>query len=1633
MTTAADAVWHRLQEPVRTPSHATPDKLAKVMYEGAHVAGRCAVLVPIQHTERDVALLAERLQYCGYASQDIQHVQPQPGMEVTAQDVLISVQERRATLGANGVLFVVICGRVVCSGQGLAVSLGSNSGGLLQLNDLQEFASPASEHSVILVDSSCAPRVASVGLREASEQDIGKVSLRAGVGCIFSQHCHTPSLCVYTAACAHELLQRKLPICPNSLNAVFERHRDVWFAGRCPLLRTGRSSRGHVGKVPIADWSITSQRSQVGPVCCTMHVSIPCPGTHADALGVLHRSVPNKVRCRLVPEGSSCRFAVRCAHSAPDIQRGLGELCAVYSIPHPVMTKCVDGLLCGTCDQAQWPSLRSALAQAPGHLVVTEQAGATVLQCFTVDVAVSYLEYTVLDAVQRSCVSDPATGMRIDEISLPTAGPDQRTSPNPPPTLSAVGQLSPPRRLAPPAALGVKLPSGAPPFARSPQKVHPPPSDVYPSVAPSITSELSGLHRDLSSATVGDARSIAEEALRKATEAVSRADALAQQVGDLQSRTAAAASTATAAAASAAARANRPTDAVTHSELQHLEDQVHQLRMLHVQIRDAQSGSPPAAAPTSALAAEVRQLSASMANIAARVNGLEGARGAEGGADAQQAGSDAAQLERDAAGTRQEVSKLSSDVQGLNAAVGEMQSMLSDMQRHQQPHRPSNRSPMVHSEDAESAAARSVSAVDQTLLRRLTHLEEEFAKRDELKDTAAIAADQDLMRRLAHLEEELSRSQQRDTGAGSAVDQDLLRRLAHLENDVAKNDRQRDSSAVQIATLNSMVEKLTVSVASGQTRDVYSDRPDRVLSSVQTMIAADRERAQHSWSTKLEQLRDEVGSVGEGAAAQIAELRGSVEATARAAEKFQMLEERLVSAEREMRQRDAALREQQHTLDKATSERMTTAERYADVAKRAAELAPAAAREAMNDDLVYVKEDVVRCRDGVTTSEHALREFARKLADALALVQGFQDRVQLVEGGLNDQSRGLKNCEVGVDALIGTVNSIVPRLDAADAEMVRTARQLDEKIEREIRDALSASSFQMNESLNKVSAEIRSLHDRMLNVMATAEGRATDAEKKAAAAEAAAVRVGDQVTSTRDRLREDHEQTKRDLRGVLQQHTEALDHSLETMRRELGDVRGKTDACRTQQTAFEQALNSVRDAFETYVRDGTEQIVVAQSKQLAEVQDSCHRQLAELDSKMNAADAARDASDSEMQRVLMNIQSKMHAPAPAPKQEQSELDRQKLEKVLEEVIPAEDCLKRLEDAVDELTQKSTANAAAVTTLAGRHDELREVVSALARSAQSERDASVQRQRSVDERVVAAIGSAREDLHHEIQAALSASTQGLQQLDQIVCQQRLESEAQAQRLREEVDAVGQAASRTAAAVSEQPHRDAEWLNQLSNLHEHYDRLRSEILEDSRQLRMNIDHTQRQVQELAEATADAQNAQRHQLGLAEAAADSQKVQFSRDASRMAAIEDRIAEHEKQLQTRAEESAALGSKLQNTREGLAEVVQEKDSAQPAAQMADMIAAGVDSRIGDLERQLASTSDDFAQHMDVLAAGQEDLNDQISRMQRELGSTSDLAYELSGWKNTTDADLKNQFETIRRCRSDVTSLQIKVSELST
>ena len=244
----------------------------------------------------------------------------------------------------------------------------------------------------------------------------------------------TASFCAKFASMLDELIERRLPICPNSVFAIFKRHAQRWFGSPSVLmiLLSDKAPEAPSGKIPLFDWSyvLTSDRSVTYTINISQSVSqnAPLPDPKSLCQQLKQRVLPMKIQ-HLVTEDQR-RFIIKISGGQPSrgpredknyFSREIAAICDELRLPRVSVVKAWFGkIICSTSVSGFESAFRafntfrtlkcSTTADPPN----VDYVG---LLC-RAEITSSYNAHLQMDECCRKRLMEPQTGLIIEELGF---------------------------------------------------------------------------------------------------------------------------------------------------------------------------------------------------------------------------------------------------------------------------------------------------------------------------------------------------------------------------------------------------------------------------------------------------------------------------------------------------------------------------------------------------------------------------------------------------------------------------------------------------------------------------------------------------------------------------------------------------------------------------------------------------------------------------------------------------------------------------------------------------------------------------------------------------------------------------------------------------------------------------------------------------------------------------------------------------------------------------------------------------------------------------------------------------------------------------------------------------------------
>eukprot|EP00755_Sulcionema_specki_P005772 Sspe_Gene.33681::Locus_16424_Transcript_1_1_Confidence_1.000_Length_5764::g.33681::m.33681 len=446
--------WYELREIPQPKTLASRDQVQKVLHEGEPIEARGAVLIGMTEFNapnvanlpmplRDVQMIEERFRLFG-VDRITMLTSAQKSNKPYKASIFQAIADMRRAIGPQGLLTVVISTHGITDGRSLLLlptdfepATGANAIPLEEL--VGAICSAKGERGILIVDYS--------SHHVETQLSFPQVDVNAPVPLPpitpgFALMCSPPAIpSSYSAkfvAMIDELLERKLPVCPNSIFAIFLKHSLRWFGEpkKEMVLLTDRARVAPSGRYPLFNWDYVMGLSNARHVTCMANVSmaLPHPGAPSPEARVvgqaLKRAAP-QLKIRPITDKLH-HFVIRLQGGPPSRGPGgdkvyyrneLNAICTERGLPHAELNKAWFGCLLGSIPSRDFDVFREGLlaTRSFGHSGTTESLPS--IDYFGVfyrlEVTCAYKEYLLLDAVCRKQTPHPELQITVEEIGAP--------------------------------------------------------------------------------------------------------------------------------------------------------------------------------------------------------------------------------------------------------------------------------------------------------------------------------------------------------------------------------------------------------------------------------------------------------------------------------------------------------------------------------------------------------------------------------------------------------------------------------------------------------------------------------------------------------------------------------------------------------------------------------------------------------------------------------------------------------------------------------------------------------------------------------------------------------------------------------------------------------------------------------------------------------------------------------------------------------------------------------------------------------------------------------------------------------------------------------------------------------------
>eukprot|EP01064_Diplonema_japonicum_P005804 TRINITY_DN13834_c0_g2_i1.p1 TRINITY_DN13834_c0_g2~~TRINITY_DN13834_c0_g2_i1.p1 ORF type:complete len:1546 (+),score=333.25 TRINITY_DN13834_c0_g2_i1:34-4671(+) len=1232
-----DELWDSLRDNQVPKTLANHDQVKRVTYDGEPITMRGAVLVGVTEFDcpeisnlptplRDIQLLEER-----FRSLKVDHItvltsaRKDKGSKPKFANIVRAIQEMRERITNKGLLLVVISTHGFVSDRSLCLAATDydpyTRSNLLRIDDLSALISPNRN------DRGCL--VADYGSHWKETQRCFKVDVGAPVPLPplrlgFSLMCSPPKLSgsfsAKFAGMLDELIGRQLPICPNSVYAIFDKHSVKWF-GQPKLqmiLMSDRAQTAPSGKLPLFDWARASQLD-TGKVSYTVTMSMALPTLNSAVpdtrvmCQTLKHACPH-IKIRQIASEDQRRFIIKLTGGSPSrgpredkiyYAREVAAMCEEQGIPFVDVIKAWFGKLICVTDAQNFEEVLKGLMNnrllrsfnTPDPPPVIEYIG---VLCRP-EVTSSFSTHLTLDEICRRHVADKQTGIYIEELNQIDDTHDDAESeahshvqshvsrPLTPSVSASAAWAAPP---ASPSDEGSPMltkvisqpwqqPTSTPASLPVPVSVTPAPAPAPPPVPISAHVPAPIPAQDSCKADIARLEHALE---RERADREASMEVIAKQLQALQSKSncshlevavqqlqrgqdALVSKLETMEQVSPARSPGRGGAAihVTNDEWMVYQDE---LKLLQVQLKDVQTSMPagmrearPAGTGTERL--QLEQLHKMYDELNFKIESGAGAGKAEVDKILQQSSHHFGQYDE---------------------ALKTLQMQLNETTRNIQQCMATQAQPSQYIQKVAPTGLDSPSADDiRTLRQRVERIEG-----------------------LGH-HHAYAPSPMRDTGLDARVEalQSTVERLMQTT---------RGDGDIRKTYNDMMLEDIDAQLHGKDVKGVYTPGapvylPSGLRSAIHTMvsgmIATAKEQTEKWTAQVINQHRDQVTTLNSST------------------------QEQIMSVQYKLGNMEA---------DKSHNS-----------------IAPPM-------DSVH---------------DPALETHAQQLTANMSAINGLEQSLHMVQNTLTSHANRLQSAEVNLDnhvtELQGSVSDIRGKVDSTIQKIGQSILELDQKMMKDVTDAgarvtvaeqriahidgrLAEDGDKLHRMENRIEMSTRQLQDRIdeqnQKLFETERKVTTSLDDKVSVMRQIAEIAEKGTLDLEKKWQESEGQLKQQLRAALQQHIEGLEDVLQGMRSDVKGVENKAglveavvDECRMATNMLDQkmqmtekTLEALRGGFETYVHDGTVHIMQAQNEKLDELRGKLGQELDTFDHRIKGIEAQRRAADEELATALEKIQ-----------------------------------------------------------------------------------------------------------------------------------------------------------------------------------------------------------------------------------------------------------------------------------------------------------------------------------------------------------------------------------------------------------
>ena len=446
-------IWGIVKDGAKPKTLASADQVKSVAYSGEPIPLRGAVLVGVTEFDnaqvsnlpyplRDIQVLEERFRALkiDYVSV-LTSAQKDPSRKPKMENILHEIQEMRRRITPQGFLIVVVSTHgVVLDGALNLIPTDYEPYGkknLIRAGDLSAMICPnRGERGVLVVDYSSHHVETAQSFPDVNvESPIPLPPTRIGFAFLCSPPVIPVSFSSKFASILDELIDRKLPICANSIYAIFDKHSERWF-GAPKKQMVLMSDRASSGRAPLFNWSLVSNLDS-SRVNYVVTISVPVPSVHspipdpASMCRFLKQAVP-PLRIKGAVSEDMRRFIVKISGGPPSkgprgdkayYSREVAAMCAEKGLPKVDVIKAMFGkLICITAASSFEVVCRGFQGSRTLQSFGTAESAPTIEYVGVLcrpEVQSPFAVHMLLDELCRKNPSlrEPNTGLYVEELS----------------------------------------------------------------------------------------------------------------------------------------------------------------------------------------------------------------------------------------------------------------------------------------------------------------------------------------------------------------------------------------------------------------------------------------------------------------------------------------------------------------------------------------------------------------------------------------------------------------------------------------------------------------------------------------------------------------------------------------------------------------------------------------------------------------------------------------------------------------------------------------------------------------------------------------------------------------------------------------------------------------------------------------------------------------------------------------------------------------------------------------------------------------------------------------------------------------------------------------------------------------